>query len=385
MSQASFPTLNPRGPDYSGFHDGEGEPLGVEANKIAWIVFGALVAALTSAYFNMLEFTSTYWVKDMYSHGWIVPLFAGYLFWLRSRSTASLGRNEMLIGGGVIAACAAVHWFSASKEGVPTAASPLLGAFMHLEIWLAAAMLVYCVRDVRLMETSVMERWIGVAVVAGSLGLRVWAATIDMNVFDRLTYVSALLGVTMLVGGWSMLRWAGPALAFLVFMFPLPYFIENTLLMTLQKLATVVSTWSLQLLGVSAGRFGNTITIDSLDNPLQVAEACSGLRMLTIFGAMSVALAMIIERPWWDRLIILLSAVPIALASNIIRIVATALLYLAFGQETEWVNKVIHDWAGFAMMPVGLGLLWIELTILSRLTIPLDAEDDFVGFGAAAG
>jgi exosortase len=172
-----------------------------------------------------------------------------------------------------------------------------------------------------------------------------------------------------------MLRWAGPALGFLVFMFPFPAMLENTMLIELQRRASAMSTMVLQTLGIAAARQGNTITIDTLATPLEVAEACSGLRMLTIFGAMSVAMVMIIDRPWWDKLVILLSAVPIALASNVIRIVTTALLYLAFGQDTPWLNQIIHDWAGFAMMPIGLGLLWIELAILSRLTIPLDADD----------
>ena len=53
-----------------------------------------------------------------------------------------------------------------------------------------------------------------------------------------------------------------------------------------------------------------------------------------------------------------------------------------FGNSAEWLKTLIHDWAGFAMMPVGLGLLWVELGILSRLTIPVDT-DDFGAFGAA--
>ena len=94
--------------------------------------------------------------------------------------------------------------------------------------------------------------------------------------------------------------------------------------------------------------------------------------MLTIFGAMCVAMVMIIRAAVVGQLVILLSVIPIALISNVIRIVTTALLYMAFGQETAWLNKIIHDWAGFAMMPIGLGLLWIELAILSRLTIPVE-------------
>lgn len=319
MSQATTRPLNPRGGfgDLADFSDDQ--PLSADASKTTWIAFGCLMVALVLAYLNMIAFTATYWAKDMYSHGYIVPLFAAYLFWIRRK--------------------------------------PLVNA-------------------------EPMERWIGVGVVAASLLVRVYSAYYDYNNFDRLSFIAALLGVCLIVGGKSMLRWAGPAMLFLLFMYPLPYFLESTLLAKLQTVASIMSTYVLQTLGVSAGRVGNTISIDTLKEPLQVAEACSGLRMLTIFGAMCVALIMIVERPWWDKLVIFLSIIPIALISNVIRIVTTALLYLVFGQEIAWLNKIIHDWAGFAMMPIGLGLLWIELAILSRLTIPVES-DDFVGFGAA--
>lgn len=385
MSHVSTSTLNPRGLNYSSFVDDEGEALSASANQAAWIAFGLLMAGLVSAYLNMLAWTSTYWSKDMYSHGWIVPLFAGYLFWLRSRAEITISRQELYVGGGIVAACAAIHWFNASSGGKISAAIPFFDSwFPHLEIWLAAAMFVYCMRNVPLLNVTAAERWIGVGIVAACLLLRVWSAYYDYNNPERLSFIGALLGVCLIIGGKSMLRWGGPALAFLIFMFPLPSVVENTLLMRLQTIATILSTWTLQLLGVSAARFGNTISIDTLETPLQVAEACSGLRMLTIFGAMSVAMFLIIDRPWWDRLVILLSAVPIALISNVIRIVTTALLYMAFGQENETLNHIIHDWAGFAMMPIGLGLLWIELAILSRLTVPAET-DEFGAFGATAG
>jgi exosortase len=317
MSQATTRPLNPRGSfgDLADFSDEL--PLDAATSKTTWIVFGCLLAAVVLAYENMLRFTATFWAKDMYSHGYIVPLFAAYLFWIRRK--------------------------------------PLL-------------------------TVEPLVRWIGVGIIALGLSARVYAAYYDMYPVEWLSFLTCLLGLCVLIGGKSMLWWAGLPMLFLGFMFPLPSLLETTLLMKLQSYASIASTYVLQTLGVSAGRMGNTITIDTLKEPLQVAEACSGLRMLTIFGAMSVALVMIIERPWWDKLVILLSAIPIALISNVIRIVTTALLYLAFGQETAWLNKIIHDWAGFAMMPIGLGLLWIELAILSRLTIPVES-DDFVGFG----
>lgn len=319
MSTVAPRNLNPRGnfSDFSEFDDER--QLSPEESQVAWLVYGCLTAAIVVAYENMIRFTATFWAKDMYSHGYIIPFFAAYLFWIRKRP---------------------------------------------------------------LRDSAPLDRWIGVGVVAASLGLRIFSAYYDYNNFERLSFIGALLGVCLIAGGRSMFKWAWLPIAFLAFMFPLPSMIENTLLMKLQTYASIFSTWTLQVLGVSAARQGNTINVDTLDEALEVAEACSGLRMLTIFGAMSVALVMIIERPWWDKLIILLSAIPIALASNVIRIVATALLYMAFGQDTPWLNKIIHDWAGFAMMPIGLGLLWIELAILSRLTIPIDV-DDFVPYGRA--
>jgi exosortase len=319
MSTAASRNLNPRG-NFGDFTDSDDQrPLNESESMTAWIVFICLTVAVVAAYENMIRFTATFWAKDMYSHGYIIPFFAAYLFWIRKRP---------------------------------------------------------------LMDASSIERWIGVALIGVCLAVRVGAAYWDLNNPERLSFIGCLLGICLIVGGKSMLRWAGPAIGFLLFMFPFPAIIENTVLRKLQTYASIFSTWTLQLLGVGASRQGNTINVDTLQEALQVAEACSGLRMLTIFGAMSVALLMIIDRPWWDKLIILVSAVPIALASNMIRIVSTALLYMAFGQDTPWLNKLIHDWAGFAMMPIGLGLLWIELAILSRLTIPIDSEE-FTGYAAA--
>jgi exosortase len=312
MSSASPRTPNPRGFAINDDAFDEQVPLGDAASRTAWITFGVLAAAVTLAYGNMLQFTSTFWVKDEYSHGWIVPLIAAYLFWIRKRP---------------------------------------------------------------FVETPDVDRWIGVAVVVGCMFVRVWAAYFDYDNPDRISYIFALLGVAMIAGGRSMLRWAGPPLAFLWFMFPLPAMLENTLLMKLQTYATVISTWTMQALGVSAAREGNTIQIDQMQNALQVVEACSGLRMLTIFGAMSVALVMIIDRPWWDKLIILISAIPIAVAANVVRIVSIGLLQMLFGQDIPWLDTLIHDWAGLAMMPIGLALLYLEMKILERLTIPVDTED----------
>jgi len=78
----------------------------------------------------------------------------------------------------------------------------------------------------------------------------------------------------------------------------------------------------------------------------------------------------------------LISAVPIALVANIIRITVTSLLYVAFGQENELLKHAIHDYAGLAMMPIGLGILWVEIQLLSRITTPIET-DHYSPLGAA--
>ncbi|MEM6260835.1 MAG: exosortase/archaeosortase family protein, partial [Planctomycetota bacterium] len=163
---------------------------------------------------------------------------------------------------------------------------------------------------------------------------------------------------------------------------PLPSLVEHSLLRVLQKLAAIASTTVLQVMGLPIYRIGSQMVIEGLATPLQleVAEACSGLRMSTIFIAMTIAMVFLIQRPWWDKFTILLSAIPVALLVNVMRIVATALLYYAFPENKD-LQKLIHDYAGLAMMPVAMGILWLELTILSNLTV----EDDGIDYQSAAG
>ena len=95
--------------------------------------------------------------------------------------------------------------------------------------------------------------------------------------------------------------------------------------------------------------------------------------MLTIFIALSSAIAMILtQRPIWERFILVVSAVPIAILVNVFRITITGVLY-SFNVDSELVNHIFHDWAGYLMMPMALGLLFLEMQILQRIVIESDA------------
>ena len=146
--------------------------------------------------------------------------------------------------------------------------------------------------------------------------------------------MSLLVGLTGLVtlcGGWTTLPWAWPALAFLIFMVPLPYSVETVLGFPLQRTATEASTYALQVFGLPAFSSGNTIVID--DFRIGVVDACNGLGMSYMFLALSVAAAIMVSRPLLDRLLLVLGAIPIALVVNVARIVATGLLHILVGKR----------------------------------------------------
>jgi len=308
MSQPTRPTASPTL-----------RPAGMPAartNEFAWndpsqrvplITLGVLTLLLVLAYLDTFSLVMEEWSNPLYSHGYIVPIFALGLLWVRFQPF----------------------------RPVPA-----------------------------------VERWAGLGILVLGLSLRLAGIYMTMMPIDRYSFLISIFGLFMMVGGWHTIRWAGPALGFLFFMFPLPSVLEQNVLWRLQTLASVGSTFILQTMGVAAFREGNLIRVPGAN--LNIADACSGLRMLTIFGALAVAMVFLVERPWWDKFIILLSAVPIALIVNIIRITLTGLLYMAAGPDNEFARKLGHDWAGFFMMPLALGFLWIELQILERLTIPVE-------------
>ncbi len=148
-------------------------------------------------------------------------------------------------------------------------------------------------------------------------------------------------------------------------MVPLPYRAEVALGYPLQRVATEVSTYALQLFGLPAFSSGNTIMIN--DFTLGIIDACNGLGTTYMFLACAVAAAFLIPRPSLDRMLLILSAIPIALIANVMRIVATGLLQELMGSRVSGV--VYHDLAGWLMMIVTLAILYLECRLLPHLFI----------------
>jgi exosortase len=175
-----------------------------------------------------------------------------------------------------------------------------------------------------------------------------------------LPWVAALVA---LAGGRPLLAWSWPAILFLAFMVPLPFSVEHELSGPLQRIATVLSTAVLQFLGQPAFAEGNVILLGNVR--LEVAQACSGLRLFVGIVALTYAYVAIIRRPWWEKLLLIAAAAPIAIGANVARIVATGLLYQVLHDEHS--RQWIHDSAGWAMVLFAAAAFSLLLWYLRRL------------------
>lgn len=224
-------------------------------------------------------------------------------------------------------------------------------------------------------EVPAAERWLGMGLLTFGLGVWLFASYLGVPYVEMISFLPCIIGVFLMVGGLKIMRWAGPGLGMLIFMYPLPGFMTRALLVPLNKFATLASTFCIQTLGIAAYRTGNTIHL--LGQPLNVVDACSGLRMATIFLWLSFAVALLIERPLWMKAVIVVSALPIAIVSNMIRIVITAILY-SFGIG-HTAQAVFHDLFGYLMPIIGLGILFLELQVLDNLFVTVETMKPKVG------
>jgi exosortase len=227
------------------------------------------------------------------------------------------------------------------------------------------ALVVLWSRRERLPRQLGSSPWWGFGLLALAGLMRFAAAYFYLEPLDGLSLLPVLFGLCLVLGGVPLVRWCWPAVAFLGFMLPLPFQVEMALSGPLRRMATIASTFALQTLGFPALAEGNIIYID--DVRLGVIDACNGLGMLFTFFALATAAALIIDRPLLDKGVVLVSAIPIALIVNIIRITATGVAHLTLGQE--FGKLLMHDLAGWLMMPLALGLMWLELWFLSRLLV----------------
>ena len=175
--------------------------------------------------------------------------------------------------------------------------------------------------------------------------------------------VVVLFGLTYHLLGPDVIRRIWFAFFILLFMIPIPGVIYYAMTSSMQLLASKVSVDAMQALGMSVLRRGNIIMLPN--HSLEVAEACSGLRSLVSLMAMGAFYGYLTQPRLPGKAIVFAASVPIAVASNLVRVFVTALI--AYGGNVDPTIEPIHTIMGFSVFIVAFILLAVTGGIVRKV------------------
>ena len=270
------------------------------------LLAGALVSlALLGLIFfsNLMHFVFIWTTDENYSHGFLVPLISLYF------ANQAAQRGSVAVRSGV-------------KLGI------------------------------LLMTISMLGRCATVLVPVGFVG--------------DLSFLLGLAGICSLLFGADALRRYWFAIFFLIFMVPLPVALYAKIASPLQLMVSQIASILMNATGVPVLCEGNMMTLPG-NVQMFVAEACSGMRQLTGFLALTAAVAYLSARPAWYRVAVVGSAIPIAMTANVARVVLTG--YIMHYLNPQFASGAYHTLEGLLMMAFGLSLLRAECWMLDQLSL----------------
>jgi exosortase len=224
----------------------------------------------------------------------------------------------------------------------------------------------------RLESVELRPSWFGLAIIAGALGILIVGVLGSELFLSRSSLVLLLAGMIVYFAGWKFFRELLFPWAVLFLMIPIPKIIFTQLTFPLQFLASRLATALLGFVGVPVLRDGNVIHLPAIT--LEVVEACSGIRSLVSLVTLAVIYGYLAERRTLMRITLALSAIPIAVAANGLRIMGTGLL----GQywDPDKAEGFFHSFSGWVIFIISLGLLFLlhrGLLLLIRRRKPVAA------------
>jgi exosortase len=308
--------------------------MSVLARKYLWRVL-ALSSALVFTYAVVLwKLADTWWNDENYSHGLLIPLIIAYILWTqRDRLTRESIKPSTLWGGAAVVLALAVLW-------------------------------------------------------AGTAGAELF--------IQRISLVLILAGTVVYFWGFRVLQLLLVPLGLLLLAIPIPAIIFNKVAFPLQLFASRCAVWSMSLLEIPVLREGNVIELLPLGaretKKLEVVEACSGIRSLMTLVTLAVVFAYFTHpRPdgpsgghrrgiiewlksygFWRSAILILSAVPIAILTNALRVSGTGVLAHYYG--TEVADGFFHSFSGWVIYIAAFLLLFGVGWILDRFRPADDKE-----------
>lgn len=270
---------------------------------ITWSLWGVALLLLCVVFRNSLIEMATTWTNvEEYSHGFFIPVITIYLLWAR--------RGELVL----------VQGFKASLPGI----------------------IIICL----------------------GLILFILGGLATIKTMEQYAFLVVLTGMFASAFGMRGLRVGAIPLLFLIFMVPFPSFILNNLSSKLQLISSWLGVEFIRACDIMVYLEGNVIDLGSYK--LQVVDACSGLRYLFPLASLAFLCAYLFKGPFWQKLLIFLSSMPLTIFMNSFRIGVIGVLVDNWG--TEMAEGFLHDFEGWAVFLLCMLLLFIEMWIFSRIS-----------------
>ncbi len=203
----------------------------------------------------------------------------------------------------------------------------------------------------------------GLGLILFSLAVLIAGVAAQEYYSMRSSLVFLLAGIVVFLLGWQWLKALALPIGFLFFMIPLPYIVYDAIAFPLKLFVAKFSVISLKLMGVVVLREGNIIMFPQ--TVLEVADACSGLRSLMSLLALGVALAVFSQKKMSRRVLLVFLTVPIAVATNMLRVIGTGFLAQYYGAAAA--EGFFHEFAGMGVFVLAMVLLFASSGVLRKV------------------
>jgi len=204
---------------------------------------------------------------------------------------------------------------------------------------------------------------LGLVILIFGLTLFLLGGLATIRSLQHYALILAIIGVFATAFGRHGLRVAAVPLAFLFFMVPFPEFILNNLSSKLQLISSWLGVEFIRSCDIMVYLEGNVIDLGGYK--LQVVDACSGLRYLFPLASLSFLCAYLFKGPFWQKVLVFLSSIPLTIFMNSFRIGVIGLLVNYWG--TEMAEGFLHDFEGWVVFLLCMALLFIEMWLFARL------------------
>jgi exosortase len=194
---------------------------------------------------------------------------------------------------------------------------------------------------------------LGVVVIVGALALQLAGLRGDVVILQGDSLIAVLVGLCLAFFGWRTLQTLWFSFAYLLFMVPFLPIWQNLVSFRLKQVAAAGAMEFASLLGIMIRRDGMLLHLPT--GTLRIENACSGMQSLIALLALGAVFAYLAKGAPWKRIIVFLTAIPIAVFANTVRI--SALCVVGTMSSTETASGFFHDASGYALFLIGLGML----------------------------